>query len=192
MAVLWKSSKLTSKKDSHLPTVHLGAIALPLKIMRWLGGAGLILSLFSTPVVALSCAPWDGAQAYAAAARSSLNYSVVVGRLQFDKDLLPLTEVDEYDPAPRSTEIPAKLSGKVLETRHFSRRINVDVTLSVDCIASWCGQVQPGVRYLIFVEQASFGLLVRATPCSEYIFPDGSSVRRQVLDCHRADTCQAP
>lgn len=187
----WKNSKPTSEARGHsaAPSGAVGSDRLR-SVFGWVSGVALALLMQSAPLAALSCAPWNGAQAYLAAANSDLEYSVVVGRLQFDESLLPLTEGEDPNQVPRTTRIAAKLSGKILEVRHFSRRISVDVTLMVDCVAVWCGQVQSGARYLVFVQQAAAGPVVRVTPCAEFLFPDGSAVRRQVLDCHRGDFCQ--
>lgn len=185
----WRNLKPISNRRGHVPNARPGLGNRLIRAVNMLAAAAALISISSVPAAALSCAEWDGAQAYSVAANSDRTYSIVVGRLQFDEALLPLTETGGYEAAPKLVEIAARLNGKILETHHFSRRISVDVTLLVECVASWCGEVQPGTRYLFFVEQGSSGPVVRATPCSGYIFPDGPVVRRQILDCHRGKSC---
>ncbi|CUH88233.1 hypothetical protein PH5382_02166 [Phaeobacter sp. CECT 5382] len=187
----WKNSKPISEASgpSRAASGALGSACVR-SILNWGCGLSLAFLIQSAPLAALSCAPWNGAQAYLAAAQSDRTYSVVVGRLQFDEGLLPLTEGGDPNELQPSTSIPGTLSGKILEARHFSRRISTDVTLVVDCVAGWCGKVQSGARYLMFVEQGTAGPVLRVTPCGDFIFPDGSAVRRQVLDCHRGVNCQ--
>lgn len=179
MPVSWKSSKPIYKRGFRR-TVTQSAPTL------W--ALGLVL-LGSGPAVALSCAPWDGAQAYLAADASDRSYSVVVGTLQFEEAQLPRS--DGRTRAQSGIEIPARLTGKALRSNGFSKSVSWDLSLQIDCVASWCGQVRADEPYLLFVEVTQAGRVLQVRPCGEFIFPDTPQVRREVLQCQRGNDCVA-
>lgn len=179
MPVSWKSLKPISKRGFR------SAFRLSAPTLLALG----LALLGSRPAVALSCAPWGGAQAYLAAEASDRSYSVVVGTLQFDEAQLPKT--DGRNQARQGAKIPALLTGKELRSDGFSKSVSWDLSLKVGCVASWCGKVRADVPYLLFVELTEGARVLQATACGDFILPDTSQVRREVLQCQRGQHCAA-
>ena len=147
-------------------------------------------ALSASPAAALSCLPWGPADAYLQAAQSESVFNIVAGRLRFDKSLLPKSHAEDPNDTPPLTRIPAQLSGKMLEGKYFSKRINAPAVLEVECLGPWCGSMAPGEALLFFAEQRGSDLVIRAAACGGFAFADTSGVRRQVIDCHRGKACE--
>ncbi|AHD01818.1 hypothetical protein METH_15005 [Leisingera methylohalidivorans DSM 14336] len=146
--------------------------------------------LSASPAAALSCLPWGPADAYLQAAKSESVYNIIAGELRFDESLLPRSHADNPNDMPPLTRIPAQLSGKMLDGRYFSSRVNVQAVLEVECLGPWCGGMAPGADQVFFAEQRGQELVIRAGACGGFVFADTSEVRRQVLDCHRGAACE--
>lgn len=144
----------------------------------------------ASPAAALSCLPWGPADAYLHAAQSDSVYNVIAGELRFDESLLPQSHSDDPNDTPPLTRIPALLSGKMLEGKYFSGRVNVPAVLEVECLGPWCGGMMSGADYVLFAEQRGQELMVRAAACGGFVFADTPDVRRQVLECHRGGACE--
>jgi len=156
-------------------------------------GAALVaclLAFAAKPAAALSCLPWGAADAYLQAAKSESVYNIIAGKLRFDESLLPQSHSDNPNDTPPLTRIPAQLSGKMLEGKHFSGRVNVPAVLEVECLGPWCGGMKSGADQLFFAEQRGNELVIRAAACGGFAFDDTSEVRRQVLECHRGGACE--
>ncbi|WP_291729263.1 hypothetical protein [Leisingera sp. F5] len=146
-------------------------------------------ALSAAPAVALSCLPWSPADAYLQASKSDSVYNIIAGELQFDESLLPQSHADNPNDTAPLTRIPAQLSGKMLDGKYFSKRINVQAVLEVECLGPWCGGMATGTDQMFFAEQRGQELVIRANACGGFVFADTSEVRRQVLDCHRGKAC---
>jgi hypothetical protein len=149
-----------------------------------------ISTLSASPALALSCLPSGPADAYLQAAESDSVYNVIAGSLRFDESLLPQSHSEDPADMPELSRIPAQLSGKMLEGRYFAVRVNVPVTLEVECAGPWCAGVKAGADYVVFAEQRGAELVVRFPACGGFVFDDSAQVRRQVLDCHRGKGCE--
>lgn len=152
--------------------------------------AACLLSFAASPAAALSCLPWGPADAYLQAAKSDSVYNIIAGELRFDESLLPQSRADNPNDTPPLTRIPAQLSGKLLEGKYFSGRVNVPAVLEVECLGPWCGGMQSGADYVFFAEQRGQELVIQANACGGFVFADTSDTRRQVLDCHRGKACE--
>ncbi|MFY0311465.1 hypothetical protein ACFMBG_16365 [Leisingera sp. D0M16] len=128
--------------------------------------------------------------AYLQAAKSDSVFNVIAGELRFDESLLPQSHSGNPNDSPPLTRIPAQLSGKMLEGKHFSGRVNVPAVLEVECLGPWCGGMKSGADHLFFAEQRGGELVIRAGACGGFVFDDTSEVRRQVLECHRGGACE--
>ena len=162
-------------------------------LKRLLNGPALVACLFSisaNPAAALSCLPWGPGDAYLQAANSESVFNIIAGKLQFDESLLPQSHSDNPNDTPPLTRIPARLSGKMLEGKYFSKRVSVPALLEVECLGPWCGGMASGADLLFFAEQRGNELIVRASACGGFTFADTSEVRRQILDCHLGRACE--
>lgn len=166
----------------------IGIFARPAVPGALAAACGAVLA--ATPAAALSCLPWGAADAYLAAAGSSSVYNVIAGELRFDETLLPRSHSENPEDMPELSRIPAQLSGKLLEGKHFSRRVSVPAVLEVECLGPWCAGLQSGADYLLFAEQRGGELVVSIGACGGYAFGDSPEVRRTVLECHRGGSCE--
>ncbi|WP_264211313.1 hypothetical protein [Leisingera thetidis] len=124
------------------------------------------------------------------AAASDSVYNIIAGELRFDETLLPQSHSESPGDTPPLTRIPAQLSGKLLEGKYFSGRVNMPAVLEVECLGPWCGGVESGAGHVFFAEQRGRELVIRANACGGFAFDDTSEVRRQVLECHRGGACE--
>lgn len=176
-----------------LPGFLAGCFARPAgRAAHGLGvlAAAFVSAMSASPAAALSCLPWGPADAYLHAAQSDSVYNVIAGELRFDESLLPQSHSDDPNDTPPLTRIPALLSGKMLEGKYFSGRVNVPAVLEVECLGPWCGGMMSGADYVLFAEQRGQELMVRAAACGGFVFADTPDVRRQVLECHRGGACE--
>ncbi len=116
------------------------------------------------------------------AAASSSPYSVVVGSFAFDATKLPAGGT----PDAKGAVIAARLAGRALSRSGFDAAYAQPVQLDVGCAASWCGTVEPGRSYLVFVEHTSTGLTVDVGPCATVLFPGPTAALE-----HRLTRCLA-
>lgn len=173
-----------------LPRILFGGFARPAGVALSVFAAALLPVVSVSPAAALSCLPWGPADAYLHAAASESAYNLVAGELRFDESLLPQSHADNPNDTPPLTQIPAQLSGKMLEGKYFSGRVNVPAVLEVECLGPWCGGMKSGADYVFFAEQRGQDLVIRAGACGGFAFDDTPEVRRQVLDCHRGAACE--
>ena len=115
--------------------------------------ATLVVAVSASPAAALSCLPWGPTDAYLEAAGSSHVYNVIAGELRFDETLLPRSHSENPNDMPPLSRIPAQLTGKLLEGKHFARRVSVPAVLEVECLGPWCAGVHSGADYVMFAEQ---------------------------------------
>ncbi|OED46449.1 hypothetical protein AB838_20845 [Rhodobacteraceae bacterium (ex Bugula neritina AB1)] len=148
-----------------------------------------VLAVSAAPALALSCRPLEATDAYLAAAKSESVYNIIAGEVQFDKARLPVSHAEDPNDTPPLTRIPARLTGKMLDGRYFSQRVNVPVVLEVECLGPWCAGIEPGSDYMFFAQQQGGALVIRVNACPGFVFPDTPQVRKQVIDCHRGKAC---
>lgn len=148
--------------------------------MRHLTAAlAFFAALEPVSALALSCRPWSPTQAYAQADAAESRYSVVVGQFAFNGEL-----------PKSSTVVSARLSGRALAQSGFDAPWSEQVRLEVGCAASWCGSVQAGQPYLVFVEHTDAGLSVALPACPSVVFPNPTpAVERAITRCLASGGC---
>ncbi len=115
--------------------------------------AALLTAALPTQSFALSCMMWDAADVYNRAAESETRYLIVHGAfLRNGPDLIePDTLVLDGAQTPYSYQ--AVFFGNIASRVGFRTPTELEVTVNVPCVASWCGFEPPeGQEVLAFLE----------------------------------------
>lgn len=148
-----------------------------------------VLALAATPAGALSCRMPDAGLTYDQAAASPSQYAVVVGTVDFDPKRLP--EHRSGGQVQKNTAVPARVTGRALDTNGFLTPFRRDVTLDVLCFGPWCASMEPDKPYMMFLELRSDGYALTLTPCNDFAFanPDRKMLERITLCFQLGGSC---
>ena len=147
--------------------------------------ATLLAVLHSAPAFALSCARPDPLDSYNHALRSNDTYVVMLGDFMYPEPPQP----DGY--LPMGYELQAQFTGQVLGLRKFVDGFQVQLTVVVSCISTWCGQ-PPATKgnVLAFVRRNADRFVLSAGPCAGDWFLDPSTDTIRAIEiCHRNGGC---
>ncbi|MBY5935378.1 hypothetical protein KUV51_20395 [Tateyamaria omphalii] len=149
-----------------------------------------ILACAPMPALALSCMQYGVTDAYQEAAAAEEGYVPVLGKLEFDADLLPEMDLSGQTPTQEVTLIPATFKGDALTMRGIDQPFETDVVLEVQCFGPWCPQPQPG-EMLGFLRQTEHSYVLHTNACGGFLFgrPDDAQVA-QVRDCLAGRKCE--
>lgn len=150
----------------------------------------VLVFLAPVPAFALSCLPHGVTDAYLKAAAAEEGYVPVLGRLDFDADLVPKVDWDKQAEVQALTLIPAMFKGEALTVRGIERAFETDVVLEVQCFGPWCPQPQPG-EILGFLRRTSLSYVLHTNACGGFLFgqPTDKQVK-QVKNCLAGRDCQ--
>ncbi|MEM7074763.1 MAG: hypothetical protein AAGA28_15505 [Pseudomonadota bacterium] len=132
----------------------------------------LLVLLSAGPVLALSCLKPDVNTTFREAVRASEDYVVIYGILQFDGAAQPGQDFSQVE--PETTRLPARLEGQALGKAGFRTAFAQDITLELACFGPWCGQAEPGAKYLAFLRDDRSHYVLTADPCNSWLFRDPS------------------
>ncbi len=150
--------------------------------------------MLASPASALSCLRPDIVSTFEQARDAEAGYWIVKGRISANG---PITEPQpndmglHKDDAKAST--PVRVTGEGLKPDGTFAAFDRDITLSVTCLAHWCGSVNLDHTHFMAIEVKDTGPELFADPCSSQIVPytaDGEErLRRCVQDgvCKRAE-----
>lgn len=158
--------------------------------MIWRCVSAVAFIAVATPALALSCIPFNAADAYLEASRAPERFLIVAGQLRFDRAQLPTGDHQDPNNTPPLTIIPATLSGKALTATGFTDPYDQRVALHVVCLGPWCGAAGQAQDIVAFVERGADGDRLEVSPCPRRVFPGSlASLKRQILDCHQGRAC---
>lgn len=147
---------------------------------------------FAGQAAALSCLPASVQRTYTEAAAAPEAYVVLLGTLVFDESKLPETSHDPMK-LPESAQIPARMAGKVLTNKGFAGSVAVDLTLDVQCLASWCGGETSGLTYLAFLRKQADDYILVSEPCRFFTFANPTREQIEAVEaCHAGQPCESP
>lgn len=140
---------------------------------------------------ALRCSPMDAAAMYLSAAESEHRYVIVNGAFLRNGPDRPLpVELEEGMGVPYVYD--ALFYGNIASRIGFHTPTELEVTIAVTCVASWCGTPPPdGLEVLAFLrvdEDRNYFLEVEACP-SRLIFEPSEDALNQIADCMTGDAC---
>lgn len=124
------------------------------------------------PALALSCAPYGPVEAYLDAAASSQPYVVVEGTLSFSPGDLPRGGLSPDGDEPEDTVFQAGVTGFSLTRDGFNARFVRTIRVRALCYGPWCASLQPGGRYLMFLEKHGAGYELEVGPCTGFAQAD--------------------
>lgn len=134
----------------------------------------------SGPAQALSCVRPDVAQTYDSAASSDAVYSVLYGVLEFDQNALPPSMNSSFtpqEPAP----IAAQFRGAFLHGGAFVDGFGAALDLHVGCEGPWCGSLNAGAEYILFVEHGNGALQLEVGACPFWAFEAPTVEQLEIL-----------
>lgn len=148
-----------------------------------------MLMLVASQAAALSCMRPDVARSFNFAAEADESYSVFMGTFEYEQVQRPRGG-DIFN--PEGYDIPARFTGQGLGADGFGAIEPVNVTISVQCSASWCGGPPPlQTQTLAFVERTSAGYVLKADACnSSYFSPVLVEDLDRVESCMRGTGCE--
>lgn len=150
-----------------------------------------LASAVNAPAFALSCAPYDVADAYKAADQSADRHVVVFGTLTFDERQLPETDWQRQLDIPPLTKIPAKIVGEALNQNGFDLPYSVALTLEVRCLGPWCAGAKSGESYMAFINIDAKPPTVQASPCGAGLFARPTQAQKmQAQNCIKNGPCE--
>lgn len=148
----------------------------------------LIAALLApVPALALSCLPYSHTQAFLDADASADNYLVVLGRLDFDSGNLPRTDgVTEA----RGATFSAQATGNSLSYAGFITPFRQSITVHIDCAGVWCGGLEAGHRYLMFLRQTGGGYRLDQMLCETNAFYEPTpDMEADIVTCMQGGPC---
>ncbi|WP_424975845.1 hypothetical protein [Dinoroseobacter sp. S124A] len=127
----------------------------------------LLLGLLVTqPAHALSCLRADAVRSYLDRAERP-DQVVLLGTFDFTPGALDRPD-GTMTRIPEDKQVAGQFRGEDLLT---GTRIEGPITVVSHCMASWCGNMVPGI-HLAFGTQTAAGLVVSVDPCGTAAFPD--------------------
>lgn len=146
----------------------------------------LALLMTAGPALSLSCIRPDPVRSYQQAADAEEVYLLVTGTLSHDPASVPPKPEDG-----QSATMPATLTGAFLNADRFEGAFAAPVTVSLDCVASWCGQMpEPSAEVLAFLQETPTGYALSLGPCGGWMFVDPTEAQiERVVACHTGGDC---
>lgn len=140
-------------------------------------------TLAAGPALALSCLEPSVTRSFNEARAAAEVYAVVLGRFEFDRADLPAA-------GGEGATIPAIFDGRVLGSDGFVTEARRPVRLDVTCVSGWCGQIEPGVETLAFIEQGEDGLRVEVPACPRWVFQEPSAEQLEAAQSCMTGGCE--
>ncbi|MEQ8899091.1 MAG: hypothetical protein RID23_18575 [Roseovarius sp.] len=158
-------------------------------LIRTLAPAALA-ALIASPALSLSCMAPDAARTYQQLDEAEERYIAVHGALSFDESKLPETDLQDQGSTPKSTPLPAQLTGMSLSAEGFTTPFVHPVTLDVRCYGPWCAGMTSGTEVLGFVELRESGPVLTLDPCYSVTIPEpDEKMLEQVIGCMKGEAC---
>jgi len=145
------------------------------------------------PAASLSCAYLDAAAMYQQAADASERYVIVHGAFLRNGPDVPLTPVSDDPDTPPPYSVEMLFYGDLGSRVGFHTPVELEVTVRVNCVLSWCGAPpEEGREVLAFLrvdEDRAYHLGIG--PCPGWVIYNPSQQDLdQIVACMRGETCE--
>ena len=145
------------------------------------------------PAASLSCAYLDAAAMYRQAADASERYVIVHGAFLRNGPDVPLTPVSDDPDTPPPYSVEMLFYGDLGSRVGFHTPVELEVTVRVNCVLSWCGAPpEEGREVLAFLrvdEDRAYHLGIG--PCPGWVIYNPSQQDLdQIVACMRGETCE--
>lgn len=151
----------------------------------------LALLTLAAPAWSLSCLRPDIVDTYERARDAKEGFWIIHGVIRADGPLAgPQPDADgRYkDGASASTKV--RVLGRGLRTDGFHSIPPQDVTLTITCLAHWCGSVAPDQDLFMAIEVKPTGPELVIDPCSSRVVPYTKDGETRLLRCLRDGVCE--
>ena len=142
-----------------------------------------LVALAPLPAAALSCMPYEPTDAFVDADASAARYVVVSGQLE-SLGGMPANELG------KPYAFAARVKGHSLTRQGFTTPFEGPVTVEVTCTAGWCGQLEPGGAFVMFLETSGPGHVLTMAPCKPMAFANPTPGLEETLRrCFAGGAC---
>lgn len=149
-----------------------------------------LLALIATPAMSLSCLRPDVVRLYEQARDADASYWLLRGQLVSDTPLAtPQAQPDGRYKDNTSASSTARFQGKSLHRDGFRDAADTDVTVTVTCIAHWCGGVPLEEDLIMAIEVTETGPELLAPPCSTRFIRFSEENEARLLRCALDNVC---
>ncbi len=146
----------------------------------------VMVAMIAGQAAALSCMRPDPVRTFTQIAADDATYYVLYGTLDFDVEKLPQGVANT---ARTPDPITARFTGKGLSTTGFDTPFVRDVTVQPTCAGSWCGSAPAHTPSLIFAKVTGDAIIIEASPCGGFIFPEPSTAVLDAMTKCMSETC---
>ena len=150
----------------------------------------LVLALLATPVWSLSCLRPDIVRTFEQARDAEEGFWIVRGRVLSDQPIAtPALGADGVYKDGAKADTPVRVVGQGLRPDGQFGDFVQDVTLSITCLAHWCGSVTLEEELFMAIEVKENGPELVADPCSNRIVRFSEEGEARLLRCVREGVC---
>lgn len=153
--------------------------------------AALLCASLATPVWALSCLRPDIVRTYEMARDAEAGFWIVRGQI-FADGPIAVPEPDANgrykDDARAST--PVAFAGLGLMTDGMYKSFAQNITLTITCLAHWCGSTPLDTDVFVAIEVKDTGPELVIDPCGSRVVPYTEEGEERLLACVRDGVCE--
>lgn len=148
------------------------------------------LALLSTPALSLSCLRPDVVRMYEQARDADASYWMVRGQLVSETPLsAPKAQPDGRFKDNASASTTVRFQGKALHRDGFRDIPDTDITVTITCIAHWCGSVPLEQDLFMAIEITETGPELLAPACSSRVIQFSEENEARLLRCALDGVC---
>lgn len=148
------------------------------------------MSMLASPVWSLSCLRPDVVRAFEQARDAEEAFWFLRGTLIFDDALgVPEPQPDGRYKDDASASTIVRFEGHALHLDGFRPMADRDITVTVRCLAHWCGVVMPDEKLFMAVELTENGPELTLDPCRSRAVPFSEEGEKRLLRCARDGMC---
>lgn len=150
----------------------------------------ILLCVFATPALSLSCIQPDPVRLYLAAKESAEPFYIARGRLTLNG---PAPEIpaspDPFAETP-PVHISARFAGHTLSESGFRSPLDRTVTLEITTSGPWPGWVPPVDSEIIAaLELRGDDVVLLGDPCLSRVVEASATAERRIMECHNTGRC---
>lgn len=152
-----------------------------------------VLALLSGPALGLSCLPQDVGQSFQMLKDADQEYFVAMGQIEYPEVPPEIPSFVQLDNTPVAGQFSTKalFNGAALSKFGLKNPEQLDVTVTVGCIANWCGAFpDPSNEILAFVsvDEGAYSISFGACPGPSILSPTDKDIRK-ARRCLRGKSC---
>lgn len=144
----------------------------------------LCLTVAATPAISLSCLRPDIVRMFEQARDAEAGFWLLRGQLTSNTPLAkPQAQPDGRFKDNASASSTARFQGQGLHLDGFRDVADTDITVTITCLAHWCGGVPLEEEVFMAVEVTDTGPVLLAPPCSSRVVRFSEEDEARLLHC---------